>query len=123
MEITFGKYKGKTVKEIMQTERGKGWLSWYISNAKSDTTSQYYEKNLKTANAILEAMEEGRGNSSSTPGGGASPASSAVNSQLNDVLADIIIRLDRIEKLLASPKAEEVAKTFGGTPEDIVWEE
>lgn len=56
MVLKFGKYKGKTVEEVAQDKRGRGWLTWACENMFDPNDAKYGDNNKKWRKHIVSVL-------------------------------------------------------------------
>ena len=54
MELRFGKYKGQTPDQIASTDKGKGWIRWYLDTPMNE---QYLSQEKETRNQLEIALK------------------------------------------------------------------
>lgn len=90
MKINFGKYKGKTIEEIAQSERGRGYLRWL--HDLPDDKPKYKESNQKRRDAISQELSKYNGNPETK-----NKESSVDLKHLINEIQDLKVRVSRLE--------------------------
>ncbi len=55
--MKIGKHKGKTLKEIMETTKGKYYIHWFAENIITPENEKYYGKIIKVNKMLLDTKQ------------------------------------------------------------------
>lgn len=59
--MKIGKHKGKSLKELLETEKGKEYLYWFRDNVVNDENEKFYGKIIKVVHRLRD-LDEFKGN-------------------------------------------------------------
>jgi len=55
--MKIGKYKGQSLKEIMETEKGKYYINWFAENIVNEKNSMFYGKIMKVNQMLIDTKQ------------------------------------------------------------------